>query len=115
MLQPTKGVIIMDDKLYIKLKTSLISYDFTKAHTSFNDLFKHSRQFHHGVPFRRFVRVVKDLGVSSACWRREDGVVRRGLVYKCENDKYLHTSNLVTTCPTCEGTGFVKTSPPEVG
>lgn len=97
----------MDNKLYAKIKLTLLNYDFDKP-ANFGDLFKYSKQYSHGRPFKQFVKICQNMGVVSKVVRSDVGLTRV-LVYKPENDRYLKGEiKTLMPCKACKGSGVVE-------
>lgn len=101
----------MTDQQYTKIKKSLIDFQRFDEPTSFTDLFKHSKQYRHGVPFRRFNKIVRDMGVR-AIVKRVGTTTKRVLEYLPQNDIYLSGNKLeqFERCEACDGSGVVEVS-----
>lgn len=100
----------MNDKLYIKIKLTLLKFDFDKP-ASFTNLYQYSKQISHGQTFKRFVKICQNMGVQSTVKRFDDGL-KRVLIYDKSLDKYTKGEiTVLASCEVCSGSGVVEKVP----
>ncbi len=96
----------MDAKTHLIIKQFLKDYTFTDS-TTFHMMYADFDAKRLVPSFKRFVSILKEMGVKSKSYRDGDRVIRR-FYYAPLLDQYLSKLHNLVTCPTCEGKGVIK-------